>query len=86
MGFFDNQAKLIREARERLGLKQSDISKRFQFTSPQLISNVERGLCAFPADRARKLCNILKIDYDAGFKKAVLADCWARYNRKGDAA
>lgn len=83
---YANQAKLIRQAREKLGMTQLELARKFNFTSSQAISNVERGLAPFPFKRARKLCDILKIKYTSEFKDAVLKDRWAILNRKGMAA
>jgi len=86
MGYYDSQAKVIRDARERMGLSQIEIAKHFKLTTSQLISNVERGLCPFPTQKARRLCEILKIQYSTTWRSAVLEDSWRRYTSKARAA
>jgi transcriptional regulator with XRE-family HTH domain len=53
--------KLIRQAREKAGLTQREVSDRFGFTTSQFISNLERGLSPVPMSMIRKLSRILKI-------------------------
>ena len=82
----DNQAKLIKKAREKLGLSQQELADRIGFGSAQSISNIERGVIPFPASRARRMCEILGIQFSTTWRAAVVADSWEKYTRKGRAA
>ena len=42
------------------GLSQADLSKKLGYKSPQLISNIERGLCGIPADKAKQYLQFIK--------------------------
>lgn len=75
---YSQVAKLIKESREAKGLSQKDVSERLGFTSPQMISNIERGLCGFPVSRGRKLCRLLDIDFERDLLEATFADTKAR--------
>jgi ribosome-binding protein aMBF1 (putative translation factor) len=55
---------MIRKARAEKGVSQVEISKHFYFKSPQFISNVERGLSLWPANKARDICHMLGINID----------------------
>ncbi len=71
---------LIRKRREYFGHSQDDIAKHLGLTSPQYISNIERGKSGISVTQAKKLIEILKItameiriamvcDYAAELKK-----------------
>jgi len=49
----------LKEAREAKGLTQSDVSKALGFTTPQFISNAERGLCQIPPKHYKKLAKLV---------------------------
>jgi transcriptional regulator with XRE-family HTH domain len=68
---------VLKEARTKSKLSQGDLAKKFKFKSAQFISNWERGLSAPPLNKAKKLCDILKVPKET-FKTAYLADCKVR--------
>jgi transcriptional regulator with XRE-family HTH domain len=51
----------LRVKREKLGLSQRQVADIFNLTSPQFISNFERGLCAIPFPMLRKLSQVYRI-------------------------
>jgi transcriptional regulator with XRE-family HTH domain len=53
--------RLLKAARENAGLRQSDVAKKLGYSSPQFISNWERGLSLPPLDRLPKLLVFLDI-------------------------
>ncbi len=53
---------LIRQKRENLGITQRDCAKYLGLSSPQYISNIERGLCGPSVETLAKLGSYLKID------------------------
>lgn len=64
---------LIKSARVKAGLTQADLGYKLGFSSPQFISNVERGLAPLPIKHAHKLSRLLNIPVDA-IIKAKAAD------------
>lgn len=54
----------IKMAERRLakGLSQRDVSERLGYTSPQFISNFERGLCLLPLKKLRVLADLYEMD------------------------
>lgn len=49
---------ILKQAREKAGLSQGELAKELGYSSPQLISNVERGLCSVPLKKARDFCRL----------------------------
>jgi len=69
-----NVSKILRDARERQGLKQVDVAKVFKYKSAQYVSNWERGLASPPFDKLPKLLKTLGIPRTK-FTAAYLDDC-----------
>ena len=57
-----NLPKLISYARERHAITQSDLARYLGYTTSQLISNFERGLCSLPIDRFSDIAKCLKLN------------------------
>jgi transcriptional regulator with XRE-family HTH domain len=53
---------MIKDRREEMGLTQLDCAKHLHLSSPQYISNIERGLCFPSLETVVKLAEILKMD------------------------
>lgn len=70
---FDNLAKLLKRAREGRGFSQAEVAKKLGYTSPQFISNMERGLCAPPLKAVKELVDIYRLRHDE-LIQAVTAD------------
>jgi transcriptional regulator with XRE-family HTH domain len=51
----------LREKRERADLTQGFVAERMGFTSPQFISNIERGLCSPPMDVLKRMVRLYKL-------------------------
>lgn len=51
-----------KEKRLEAGLSQASIARKLGYGSAQFISNVERGLCNYPAKNLKKLEKLIKID------------------------
>ena len=47
-----------------MGFSQGKLAKALGYTSPQIVSNWERGLCAPPMDKLHDLVKMLKVDKD----------------------
>lgn len=53
--------KLLREARAKVGLSQVYIARQLGYSSPQFISNWERGISLPPLNNLTKLVSLLEI-------------------------
>lgn len=53
-----------RQFRERAGLTQKEVSDALGYTTPQFISNVERGRCRFPVEKLPKLKRLYRLSND----------------------
>lgn len=56
-----NQWKILRE---KAGLTQRDVSDSLGYSTPQFISNVERGRCRFPVQKLPKIKKLYKLSTD----------------------
>ena len=52
----------LRRKREAAGYTQSEIAKRLGYSSPQFISNFERGLCSPPLKNLKALVKVYRMD------------------------
>ncbi|MBX3021000.1 MAG: helix-turn-helix transcriptional regulator [Bdellovibrionales bacterium] len=50
--------------RERAGLTQSEVSRALGYSTPQFISNVERGRCRFPVQKLPKIRKLYRMSVD----------------------
>lgn len=57
----ENLGKYLRNCRERRKLSQSDVAKELNYSTPQFVSNWERGLSAPPSDTLRTLVGLYEI-------------------------
>ncbi len=57
-------AKLFKELRVKKNLSQRELATKLGYTSPQLVSNWERGLCNVPTKNLKTLVKILKARKD----------------------
>lgn len=62
------EAIYIRAMREKAGLSQLILAKKLGWTSPQFVSNIERGLCYLPMNKLKKFIQV------TGASKEVMAD------------
>ena len=54
----------LRGAREKANFTQMEISSKLGYSSPQFISNIERGVSVIPLPLLAKLVNVYKINPD----------------------
>ena len=52
--------KFLKGLREKTSLTQTDVSNRLGYSSPQFISNIERGISVAPLSTLAKMVNIYK--------------------------
>ncbi len=50
--------------REKVGLTQREVSDALGYSTPQFISNVERGRCRFPIQKLPKIKRLYKVSAD----------------------
>jgi transcriptional regulator with XRE-family HTH domain len=50
--------------REKAGLTQREVSDSLGYSTPQFISNVERGRCRFPIQKLPKIRKLYKVSAD----------------------
>jgi len=53
--------KYLQKKRKLAKLSQGKVSKLLGYSSPQMISNIERGTCAPPMDALKKMAALYKI-------------------------
>lgn len=53
-----------RAFRERAKLTQRDVSDALGYSTPQFISNVERGRCRFPIQKLSKIRKLYRLSVD----------------------
>lgn len=58
-------AKFLRSSREAKSLSQADVAKELGYSSPQFVSNWERGISSPPMDAIFKLAKIFDLQADA---------------------
>ena len=51
----------LRDKRVKADLTQGFVAERMGFTSPQFISNIERGLCSPPMDVLKRMVRLYKL-------------------------
>lgn len=72
--------KYLRQARIEKGLTQKDLSEIMGYTSPQFISNIERGLCSPPLDCLREI--IKNCDADINIVLEIIIEEQRAYLKK----
>ncbi|CAB4150011.1 HTH_XRE domain containing protein [uncultured Caudovirales phage] len=60
----DFQRSMLLAGRVKSDLTQAHVAKKLGYTSPQFISNIERGITAIPFPLLLKLGRLYKIDRD----------------------
>lgn len=54
----------LRQKRRDAGLSQQNVARALGYSSPQFISNLERGTCPIPLNRIRQFVDLYRIDHD----------------------
>jgi len=63
----------LREARERSKLSQSQVAQELGYSSPQFVSNWERGLSSPPIPKFKKLCKMYSLSVDEAYERLLHA-------------
>ncbi len=66
-------ADLLKRARENSGLSQADVARELGYSSPQFVSNWERGLSSPPVPKLKKLCRLYHVSMDEAYKAMLTA-------------
>lgn len=61
-------ANYLKEARIKAGLTQSDVSEALGYTTPQFVSNWERGVSQPPIDVLKKIARLYKVSDEELFE------------------
>ncbi|HEY8272079.1 MAG TPA: helix-turn-helix transcriptional regulator [Pseudobdellovibrionaceae bacterium] len=61
----------LKQKRLEAGLSQGSMAKRLGYTSPQFISNWERGLSKPPRSKLKKISLVLKINSEQFFDSYI---------------
>lgn len=59
----------LKELREKLGMTQLELAKAAGYRGAQYISNLERGVCAFPQKKLRVFAKVFKVNPGSMFAK-----------------
>ena len=54
----------LKSMREQCSLTQADVSGKLGYTSPQFISNIERGISVAPLKTLARMVNLYKVSPD----------------------
>ncbi len=63
----------LKQARENSGLSQGDVANELGYSSPQFVSNWERGLSSPPIPKYKRLCKLYNISLDEAYNKLLAA-------------
>lgn len=61
-------AEFLQGSRETAGLSQADVASKLGYSTPQFISNWERGLSLPPLKVLRKIASLYKVDVEELFQ------------------
>ena len=59
---FEVLGEFLQAKRIKSGLSQGDVATKLGYSSPQFISNFERGLCAPPLNKLKLLVNLYDLN------------------------
>jgi transcriptional regulator with XRE-family HTH domain len=58
----------LKEVREQSAMTQADVSSRLGYTSPQFISNIERGISVVPLKTLSRMVTLYKVNPESVVK------------------
>lgn len=58
----------LKDSREKADLTQADVSQKLGYTSPQFISNIERGISVVPLKTLARMVTLYKTNPDTVVK------------------
>lgn len=78
-------AEFLKEKRVKVSLTQMEVAEILGYSSPQFISNWERGLSSPPINTLKRLCSLYKVGQEEMFDKLLsvtLSDVTSDLRRK----
>lgn len=78
-----NAAQLIKQTRLKMGISQGKLCRKLGYSTPQYLSNFERGLCYFPNKKLKKAATMLNIPY-WDMADAVFVDVLTEFHDEWD--
>ena len=72
---------LLKKGRSNAGLSQADVARELGYTSPQFVSNWERGLSSPPVPKLKKLCKMYQLPVEDAYQ-AMLSSTLQEVERK----
>lgn len=63
-----NLAKFLKDKRETVGLSQKQVADKLGYTTPQFVSNWERGVSSPPLKTLKKIGELYNVSSDELFK------------------
>ncbi len=64
-------AKFLKEKRENVGLSQKQVADKLGYTTPQFVSNWERGVSSPPLKTLKKIGDLYDVSADDLFRVAL---------------
>ncbi len=58
----------LKDVREQSNFTQADVSSKLGYTSPQFISNIERGISVVPLKTLARMVNLYKVNPESVVK------------------
>lgn len=58
----------LKDVREQSSMTQADVSSRLGYTSPQFISNIERGISVVPLKTLSRMVSLYKVNPESVVK------------------
>lgn len=74
-------SKIVSKKRKELGISQARLCRALGYSTPQFLSNFERGLCSMPIKKLKKISSILDIPPGA-MKQAIANDLLSWLSKK----
>lgn len=71
---FKNFGNFVKKAREKKGLTQLQLAKKLGYETAQFTSNIERGLCAYPLNKFKRVAKVLDVDLCSGLIENFMID------------
>lgn len=72
---------MLARARQNAGLSQKEVATALKLTSPQYISNIERGLCMASPRVLRKMAALYHVEYKPLAQDLIRRSMYQRHHR-----
>ena len=75
--------KYLKKLRQDKGLAQVDVSEKMYFSTPQMLSNIERGLCYPSLTILKVMSNMYRVDLKELVSDMYCSKCNDAWNKLG---